>query len=153
MMQTQEKAFKDRFAQMLGGMYRETVPLIRPESLASFGLNRFVLLDTRAELEFQVSHLPGALRIGYQDFDLAKLTGIAKDQCIVVYCSVGYRSERIGERLLNLGYQKVFNLYGGIFAWKNQGRTVLDGSEMPTQRVHTYNEKWSQWLLNGEKMY
>jgi hypothetical protein len=70
-----------------------------------------------------------------------------------VYCSVGYRSERIGEKLLKLGYTDVVNLYGGIFEWKNQGLDVYNSSNYPTDSVHTYNKSWGKWLVKGIKVY
>jgi hypothetical protein len=70
-----------------------------------------------------------------------------------VYCSVGYRSERIGEKLQDAGYTHVFNLYGGIFNWKNQDGVVLDASNDTTERVHTYNKSWSRFLKKGEPVY
>ena len=72
---------------------------------------------------------------------------------MVVYCSVGYRSERIGEKMQKMGFENVSNLYGGIFDWKNQGNTVINLNQEPTDSVHTYNRNWSQWLYNGIKVY
>ncbi|MFN8396323.1 MAG: rhodanese-like domain-containing protein [Bacteroidia bacterium] len=62
-----------------------------------------------------------------------------KARSVVVYCSVGYRNERIGEQLLAQGFSKVWNLYGGIFEWVNEGHEVVDAHGQPTDRVHTYN--------------
>jgi 3-mercaptopyruvate sulfurtransferase SseA len=70
-----------------------------------------------------------------------------------VYCSVGYRSERVGEKLQKLGYQNVYNIYGGIFEWKNEGMQVVNRQNQPTDSVHTYNKNWSKWLLKGVKVY
>ena len=75
-----------------------------------------------------------------------------KNKTIVVYCSIGYRSEKIAEKLRRKGYT-VFNLYGGIFDWKNKGNTVVDSLGNTTEKVHAYNEAWSKWLFNGQKVY
>ena len=91
--------------------------------------------------------------VGYDHFQEYKLKDIPKDQPIVVYCSVGYRSERIGEKLQEMGFTQVYNLYGGIFDWKNRGMEVENMEGEPTEKVHTYNKKWGQWLLRGEKVY
>ena len=48
-----------------------------------------------------------------------KVEDIARESTIVVYCSVGYRSEKIAEELDKLGFTNVSNLYGGIFEWIN----------------------------------
>ena len=78
------------------------------------------------------------------------MSGIKKDQKVVVYCSIGYRSEKIGEQLQQLGYKDVHNLYGSIFEWVNAGNEVVDAKNNKTRKVHTYNRKWSQWVEDGK---
>ncbi|MEZ4772961.1 MAG: rhodanese-like domain-containing protein [Bacteroidia bacterium] len=148
----QQKTEPD-FYRMLDKMYKKTVPLVHADQVKQKGLHQYVILDTREPEEYKVSHLPGAVDAGYDHFDPKVVSGIAKDKPILVYCSVGYRSERIGEKLKSMGYTQVYNLYGGIFDWKNHGNTVVDLSGSNTEKVHTYNFQWSQWLLKGEKVY
>ena len=54
--------------------------------------------------------------------------GWSKSDTIVLYCSIGYRSEKIGEKLVEMGYGHVFNLYGGIFEWVNRDLPVYNAS-------------------------
>ncbi|HUM48347.1 MAG TPA: rhodanese-like domain-containing protein, partial [Chitinophagales bacterium] len=91
--------------------------------------------------------------VGYDHFDMAALKNIPKDQRIVVYCSVGYRSEKIAEQLENAGYSHVTNLYGGIFEWVNEGHAVYDLTGTTTPNIHPYNATWGVWLKKGEKVY
>jgi 3-mercaptopyruvate sulfurtransferase SseA len=72
---------------------------------------------------------------------------------IVVYCSLGVRSEDIAEQLKKEGYTNVYNLFGGIFEWKNSNHKVYDNKEEPTENVHAFSKKWSKWLLKGNKIY
>ena len=44
----------------------------------------------------------------------------------IVYCTIGARSETIGEKLKKNGFTNVYNLYGGIFEWKNADFKVLN---------------------------
>lgn len=113
----------------------------------------YLLLDTRAKSEYNVSHLPNARWVGYLFFSAGQLKDVPKDTPIIVYCSVGYRSERIGEKLLNAGFANVQNLYGGIFDWVNEGCTVVDEEEKPTNRVHGYSREWGKWIRRGEVVY
>ena len=142
------------FEKMLDTIYSGTVPVIQPQLLFSeLDKNRdFVVLDSREKREYQVSHLKNARWVGYKDFDLGRVRDIPKNARIVVYCSVGYRSERIGEKLLHAGYQDVENLYGGIFNWVNGGYPVFDQSAQ-TDRVHAYSPVWSIWLKKGTKVF
>lgn len=109
-----------------------------------------VILDARERSEYDVSHLPNAVFIGYNNFEKKSLDSLAKDKPIVVYCSIGYRSEKIGEKLQKLGFTKVYNLYGSIFEWINQGNEVVDKNGQPTKKVHTYNKNWSRWVEEGK---
>lgn len=104
------------------------------------------LLDTRELDEYQVSHIEGATHLGYDEPDYSKLNNIPKEAEVVLYCSIGYRSEKIAEVLKERGYQNVYNLYGSIFEWVNQGYPVVDESGQKTDTIHTYNRRWSQWV-------
>ncbi len=109
-----------------------------------------ILLDARPQSEFDVSHIKGAKRIGFRKLDKSQLEGIDKDEPIVVYCSIGYRSEKVGEKLKKMGFTNVYNLYGSIFEWVNQGNEVVDKDEATTTKVHTYNKRWSKWVEDGK---
>lgn len=115
--------------------------------------NELVLLDAREEKEFGVSHLSNARYVGYYGFKKKAISDIPKDAEIVVYCTVGYRSEKIAERLEKMGYNNVRNLYGGICGWVNNGYQVVDQKDQPTERVHTYDKAWGGLFSNGEKVY
>ena len=139
----------ESFDGMLQDLLSHSVPEIKPAGCVS---GKIVFLDAREPEEFNVSHIPGALHVGYDSFNPALVSGLAKDTPLVVYCSVGFRSEKIAEKLIKMGFTDVHNLYGGIFLWKDSGNTVED-ARGETQRVHTYNEKWSKWIQNAEKVW
>lgn len=113
---------------------------------------RAVFLDAREPEEFSVSHIRNARYIGYKDLNLDVIKDLPKDTAIIVYCSVGYRSQKVTEKLLEAGFTNVHNLYGGIFEWVNSGRPVVDQKGV-TQRVHAYSRSWSKWLQKGEPVY
>ena len=139
------------YKEMLDGLYQHTVPLISVDSLKH--LKNVYFLDAREEEEFAVSHLKNAKNVGYIWFDMRKVLDIPKDANVVVYCSVGNRSEKIGEKLLKNGYQKVHNLYGGIFEWVNEHNPVYTSNGVQTSEIHTYNKEWSKWVTDGTKTY
>jgi len=141
------------YATMLNTLLAHSVPEISVEELAKEKEN-YILLDAREKKEYKVSHLKGAKYVGYLGFSPKKVKELSKDKPIVVYCSVGYRSEKITERLKKMGYQEVYNLYGGIFEWVNQGNNVVTGEEAdPTKQVHAYDKVWGAWLKQGDKVY
>lgn len=139
------------YSAMLNGLLQESVPFVSVAQLRRQPAS--VLLDTRPPAEFAVSHLRGAREVGYGDFSLAKVQDLPKNAPIVVYCSVGARSEKIGARLQQAGYTNVRNLYGGIFEWVNEGQPIVTGHDQPTTRVHPYSPAWGIWLQRGQKAY
>ncbi len=110
-------------------------------------------LDAREYNEFKVSHIEGAIWVGYDDFDMSRLDSIAKSDKIIVYCSVGYRSEKVSEKLIKANYNNVSNMYGSIFEWVNQGRPVYDLEGNETTNVHAFDIEWGRWLKKGTKVY
>ena len=132
----------------------ESVPYISVDSLKTISSD-VILLDAREKKEFSTSHLENALFVGYEKFNLKKTTKYLpnKNAKIIVYCSLGVRSEDVAEKLIMAGYTNVLNLYGGIFEWKNNGNNVFNSEEKETDKVHTFTEEWSKWLLKGEKIY
>lgn len=136
-------------------LLKHTVPLISVEQLAG-ELSKnpsIILMDTRKRAEFRVSHIENARFVGYRGFKLKSVTGIPLETPIVVYCSLGVRSERIGEKLKKAGFKNVKNLLGGMFEWVNRGHPVYDPTGRPTPRVHGYSKEWSKWLRRGEKVF
>ena len=112
-----------------------------------------LFVDAREENEYVVSHIKNAVWVGYDKLDLSKLKDTPKNQKIIVYCSVGYRSEKVSEKLIKQGFSDVSNLYGGIFEWKNTGRPVYENENQTTEKVHAYDKTWGQWLRRGKKCY
>lgn len=142
------------YDKMLTNLYQHTVQAITPEQFKSFlKEEEVILLDIRSQEEFSVSHLPEAQFIDYKSFSPSELDASYKNKKLVLYCSVGYRSEKAGEKLLAAGFKHVFNLYGGIFQWVNEENKLVNKKGERTDYVHTYNKKWSKWLEKGVKVY
>ncbi|GGK79714.1 rhodanese-like domain-containing protein [Rufibacter glacialis] len=140
---------------LLSALYKDTVPTLTPQQVTDL-LDKtpedILLLDSRSAAEFRVSHLASAQFLDFEKVGDEQLTRLPKNKTLVVYCTVGYRSERLGEQLKALGYPKVYHLYGGLFQWVKEGRPVVNvhGS---TQKVHAYSRLWGIWLKEGQKVY
>ncbi|GCC51537.1 rhodanese-like domain-containing protein [Chryseotalea sanaruensis] len=141
----------DAYNLMLKTMLSHSVNEISVDELAK--LKDVVLLDAREEAEYKVSHLLNARYVGYDNFNMDSVKNIDKQAIVIVYCSVGYRSEKIAEKLKSAGFANVSNLYGGIFEWVNQGNQLVDSDEKKTNNVHAYNKTWGIWLNKGSKVY
>lgn len=102
------------------------------------------LLDARAPEEFAVSHLQGARRVDPDHPDLDALVEL-RSRRVVVYCSVGYRSADIAQQLARAGFNNVYNLEGGIFAWANRGHPIYARGRR-VHKVHPYDTLWGRYL-------
>lgn len=142
------------FETMVNSLLKQTVDTIDSPTLLTIMANQnIVLLDAREAIEYQVSHLKGSLHVGYDDFDLKSVASIPKEAEVVVYCSVGKRSEDIAVKLKESGYKNVRNHWGGIFDWTNRGLPVENSKGEPVKMVHPYNTLWGVWINNYEKAY
>lgn len=134
----------DKMATKMGNS--SSTPLVHAADIKTkFKEEKIYYLDAREPEEYKISHIPNALNVGFKNFNSNSLNKVPKDAVVIVYCSVGYRSGKIGEKLTKEGYKKVYNLYGGIFEWANLGNPVFNSSG-ETHEVHGYNAKWSEYL-------
>ena len=125
------------------------VPFMSVEKLKE-NKSEYILLDARAKEEYEVSHIPGAVWIGPDSYEEQDFSALDKSKPIVVYCSVGYRSQLAGKELQGFGFPRVYNLYGSIFEWANRSYTLVTPEGNTTDKLHTYNKNWSKWVNNEE---
>ena len=123
------------------------VPHLSTEALAErlAGSAPPLLLDVRTAEEYGVSHLQGAVHIDPNAHDFDVLRDLPNDAPIVTYCSVGYRSAALAERLEAAGFSAVYNLEGSLFKWANEGRPVYRAGRR-VHEVHPYDARWGLLL-------
>ncbi|MDT0295241.1 rhodanese-like domain-containing protein [Mesonia ostreae] len=150
-------AAQQEFQHVLQKHNDESVPYISVKELKTElkKSNLTYILDARKIEEYQVSHLPNAIFAGHKEFNLQQIQKRipSKTECLIIYCTIGVRSEIIGKKLKEAGYPNVKNLYGGILEWKNKGYKVYNLKSQPTDSVHTYNKKWSRYLHLGKPVF
>ena len=84
------------------------------------------LLDVRTPGEYRQTRLQGAHLIPIDQF-VKRLEEVPRDRPVLVYCAVGSRSAQVVNYLARQGYPEIYNLYGGLYAWAQQGLPVLQG--------------------------
>lgn len=78
----------------------------------------YELIDVREPRERILFHI-GGLHIPLSEM-LSRKNEIPKDKPVVMYCEKGIRSQIIIQRLEDLGYNNLYNLAGGMKAWKER---------------------------------
>ena len=77
------------------------------------------LLDVREQKELRLASVAGATHIPMGDIP-SRLNELDKDKTIVVMCHGGMRSMAIAQYLQSEGFERVYNLAGGIDAWSRE---------------------------------
>ena len=89
--------------------------------LAWLDANEIVLVDVRETIEYETDHIPGALLCPLSTFE-ADLFPRFPGKGVVLHCAVGKRSAAACKQLRQADYAgEVFNMAGGIDAWKAFG--------------------------------
>jgi rhodanese-related sulfurtransferase len=114
--------------------------------------NDVVVFDVRDSVEYDVSRLPGAIRVepGISASEFMRQHGAAlTGKTVLLYCSVGVRSSRLARRIdkavRSAGAEGAYNLRGGVFSWHNTGRTLV-AADGATENVHGFNRDWSRYI-------
>jgi len=80
-----------------------------------------VILDVRTIGEFRSGHIPKSKNIPVQELS-SKVSSLDsyKDDEVIVYCASGARSASAARSLSKSGFNKVYNLNGGVSSYKGK---------------------------------
>lgn len=124
--------------------------------------NAPVVVDVRDKTEFDVGHLPKAVRL---TIDVDNQPGLAvssvarrgKARTVIIYCTAMARSAHIAERLhfdlLEAGVQQLMVLKGGIIEWANEGLPMVDSTNKPTVFVHPHDPETAKLLSDQRRVH
>lgn len=99
-----------------------------------------IILDVRTPQETAQGQIPNASTINFYDKDFEKkINFIQKDKEIYVYCLSGGRSAQAAQILAKNGFDRVYNLSGGIMAWKNSNFPLTEPSSKEDSNIQTLN--------------
>ena len=86
---------------------------------------RFVILDVRTPAEFATGHIKNATNIDFRSKSFRDdLSTLTKSDVYLVCCRSGGRSRSALEMMKALDFRSVFNMLGGITAWKAQNYPI-----------------------------
>jgi len=84
------------------------------------------ILDDRSEREWNEGHIKGALHI-YVGHIKERMADIPKDRPVAILCNMGHRAGLGASVLLREGCREVYNVLGGMTAWKAAGYPMFVG--------------------------
>lgn len=83
------------------------------------------LIDVRTPDEYKAGRIGEAKNINFYDPDFkVQMEKLDKNKPVAIYCGVGGRSGKASAILNQLGFKKIYDLKGGITAWKASGKKL-----------------------------
>jgi rhodanese-related sulfurtransferase len=80
------------------------------------GQKQPLLLDVREPWEYAICHIEGSQLVPMRDIRHSA-DDLDPEQETVVICHTGIRSQQVCYFLEQMGFDNVFNLWGGVHAW------------------------------------
>lgn len=77
----------------------------------------FQVIDIRDEATFRRGHIPGAINVPF-DLLRERIDQIGRDRKVVLVCYSGHTSMMAAEFLVSRGYTNIWNMVGGMAAWR-----------------------------------
>ena len=100
--------------------------VLAPDDFEAKALKATVqLIDVRTPDEYKAGHITNAKNINFYAADFKdQMEKLDKSKVIAVYCGVGGRSGKVSSILTQLGFKTIYDLQGGMTAWKTKGKKV-----------------------------
>ena len=107
------------------------------------------ILDVRTEGEYQSGHLKNALQADW--FDKTQFADrtqyLDKSKPVLVYCASGVRSGQAMKLMASQGFKQVYNMEGGMSAWKIEGKAIESANNSPELSIPEF-----QAMVNKSKI-
>ncbi|WP_138433150.1 rhodanese-like domain-containing protein [Winogradskyella algicola] len=104
------------------------VKLVTAEEMQSIlELEDVQLVDVRTPKEHEEERIANSQNIDYNsptfEEDIAKLD---KAKPVILYCKGGVRSAKCARKLKDAGFQKIYDLEGGLSKWKHSDKLKIE---------------------------
>jgi rhodanese-related sulfurtransferase len=101
-----------------------------PEAYALIQVNAgngdFIIIDVRTPEEYASGHIENAVNVDYNSANFRdEISSFNRDSTYLIYCRTGARSAGARDVMKELGFQKIYNMTGGITEWEAAGLPVV----------------------------
>lgn len=99
------------------------------------------LLDVRTPNEYYSGHIKNALQADWNDTAefSRRIAFVDKQKPVYVYCLGGGRSASAAQKMRSMGFENVYELKGGINAWKAASKAVEGKGDKPQMSLDAFN--------------
>jgi len=85
-----------------------------------------IILDVRTKEEFEEGHMEGSMNIDFHNASFKEqVEKLDKSRSYVVYCASGGRSMKAAQMMLDMGFEDVHSMSGGITEWAKEGSPIV----------------------------
>jgi rhodanese-related sulfurtransferase len=85
-----------------------------------------LIVDVRTPGEFAQGHLEGAININLFDKNFTEqFADFNKSEPVFLYCRSGNRTSTASQKLSAIGFQKIYDLHGGIINWSKNNQPII----------------------------
>jgi rhodanese-related sulfurtransferase len=93
---------------------------LHPSQIDEFRKNdNHIILDVRSPQELSEGSIPGYKMINlFESSFISEIEKLDKSMSYLLYCRSGMRSAQACTMMGNMGFKNLYNLQGGIGAWK-----------------------------------
>ncbi len=103
--------------------YDQTLPIVSIPEVPGLLEGGALVVDVRAQSEFDEAHIPGAIHAFYGTL-VRQLNTLPADRMLLVICASGIRSQIATSLLQKFGFQNVLLIEGGMNAWREYGLPI-----------------------------
>ncbi|MDP3880388.1 MAG: rhodanese-like domain-containing protein [Dehalococcoidales bacterium] len=82
----------------------------------------FIIIDVRTPQEYNDGHIVGSVNIDFYAADFRdRISALDRSKTYLIYCQSGNRSGQSRGMMVELGFEKIYDIGGGIVAWRAAG--------------------------------
>ena len=103
----------------------QAITKVDPATADSLVKQGVTVLDVRTPEEFATGHITGAVNVNWEGTDFAaQVKQLDPAKPVLVYCHSGNRSGQAVQVMEQEGFQRIFDLAGGVLAWNAAGQPL-----------------------------
>jgi rhodanese-related sulfurtransferase len=115
--------------------------------------SRLFLIDTREQNEFEVGHIKGSKKVGYNNFSVEKVWMLDRNTTIILCSTDDTRIKHVGAYMKMMGFVDVRAISGSLIAWLNNGYTLVDKNGQLSTDIFLKSRDDAKKLRKGKAVF